>query len=160
MGRQLGLDTALGNPIANEQGEGTFTPGHLAQFRDLERAFSPELDFQVRADATPLYNCHGLAFASRRTVISDDTAIFLMLNEDGYREVDAASVLPGDLLIYFDEKGQPEHSAVVINAGRESRLVFVPLVVSKWGAYKEIIHRANRCPYSFAHAKYFRVQHD
>jgi hypothetical protein len=160
MGRNLRLDTAQGNHIANEQGEGVFTHGERVRFADMDRDYGLSPDFRIRTEATPLYNCHGLAFAGRRTGIHDNETIHQLLSEDAYREVQPESVLPGDVLVYFDDQGQPEHSAIVVDAPRDPRLIFVPLVVSKWGNYREIIHRANRCPYSFAKVRYYRVLHD
>ena len=109
-----------------------------------------------RTDASTLYNCHGLTFACRRAEINDVESLKLILDEDDYAEVDGASVLPGDVMIYFDETGDMLHSAIVVE--RKVDLLTSIRVVSKWGKGPEYVHNAYNVPYKFTDAKYFRVQ--
>lgn len=112
-----------------------------------------------RSGPTARYNCHGLTFAARRTCIYESEAIAQILQEDGYVEVSAESVLAGDIILYISSDNDVEHSGIVIEAPNNN-LLNVPLVLSKWGAFAELIHRANNCPYTFANAKYYRVRLD
>ena len=150
-GGTLHLDTAAGNHIENSQlGELTF--GDRLHAGDLRRDYP---DSTVRAAPTSRYNCHGLVFASRRTGVYDSEVIRRILDDDGYVRVDAA--LPGDILLYIDETGDIEHSAVVVSAPLE---LGVPLVVSKWGKGHETMHWANSCPYhgGLNRAEYYRLR--
>ncbi len=61
------------------------------------------------------YNCHGMTFASRRARIWELKEISKVLAEDNYREVEKASTLPGDIVIYYC-KGDAQHSGVVIDS--------------------------------------------
>jgi hypothetical protein len=80
------------------------------------------------------------------------------LREDGYQRVAAGAVMPGDTILYIDDAGEPEHSGLVVHGpSRNPQHFGIPLIVSKWGAYAELIHWANHCPYNFAGAKYYRV---
>ena len=62
---------------------------------------------------SPLYNCHGLVFASRRTCILDPSLILKILEDDGFMEVGADSLLPGDVILYH-ANGEILHSGVVV----------------------------------------------
>src|ERR1039457_4126012 len=61
---------------------------------------------------TATYNCVGMAFANRRTCIEPDH-VKMILEDDGYEEVEPRDVLPGDLVIYRDNEGNISHVAVV-----------------------------------------------
>src|SRR5437667_12124675 len=55
----------------------------------------------TRTDPSPLFNCHGLTFASRRTKILDRRNILRILEDDAWSEIDIREVLAGDVVIYF-----------------------------------------------------------
>jgi hypothetical protein len=97
-----------------------------------------------------------MTFASRRTGIFETWVINRILDDDGYREVTLDEVLAGDVILYFDDTGDVEHSGIVILPPSQDPLR-VPLIYSKWGKYAELVHRANQCPYNFAGARYYRV---
>jgi hypothetical protein len=80
--------------------------------------------------------------------------VHLILKDDSYDEVPAKDAMPGDVILYFHE-GDIEHSGVVVS---EPGTLLVPYVCSKWGKYSEVVHLANRCPYSFELTKYYRVK--
>jgi hypothetical protein len=63
---------------------------------------------------TGTYNCIGMAFANRRTSI-EPHHVQMILEDDGYVEVDPADVVPGDLLVYRDRDRIISHVAVVIS---------------------------------------------
>lgn len=99
-----------------------------------------------------------MTFASRRTGIFDVSVLQQILREDGYQEIKPAEVLAGDVILYFNDDGDIEHSGVVVDTqvGGIGGLR-IPMVRSKWGKGKEFVHPANHCPYAFGLAKYFRI---
>lgn len=103
----------------------------------------------------PIYNCHGLTFASRRTRIFYSDEIQKILADDGYTEVKIDEVKPGDIIVYYSGDGDVEHSGLVVS--EPDKQLKIPYIVSKWGCYREMFHWANDCPYTFMNAKYYRV---
>ncbi len=153
-GRELRLDSAQFRQLANYQG-GVTPPHELNQFPVMERAYGMEVERRV--DPTPRYNCHGLSFGARRTCIESADTVRQVLKEDGYVEVPKEVAGPGDFVLYFTEDGDIEHSGLLLQSPA-SQPLGVPLVLSKWGRFAEVVHLANRCPYNFGHAKYFRLR--
>lgn len=145
------VQTRLKRAIANQQK--SITSWDRAQFADLERQYPGARE---RCQATGLFNCHGLTFASRRTCIADAQDVRTILSDDNYVEIRQADTLPGDVVIYEGERGDVEHSGIVVEPGDAT--FGIPRVVSKWGAYKELIHSANNCPYNYAGARYYRIR--
>jgi hypothetical protein len=97
----------------------------------------------ARSDASGIYNCHGLVFASRRTSIFPED-IHKIPEDDGYRPIDERDVLAGDVVLYLNADGDIEHSGIVI---RKPELR-IPWVVSKWGDGEEFVHPTLTCPYN------------
>ena len=149
--KAITTETTLGNPIENEQPQ-EISPFERNQFRDYA-VYAAAIP---RGEPDPIYNCHGLAFASKRTAV-DAGEIPKILSDDSYIEIPEMSALPGDVIIYYGEDGDAEHSGVLLTSPSEETLK-VPRIVSKWGKYREFMHFANNCPYSFDRAKYFRVR--
>jgi len=149
---ELALETAEKNKIPNAQSK-ELSPQELLQVTDFEKKWGERIT--PRSGPTPIYNCHGLVFASRRTRIFDNSSIWQILEDDRYHEIQKEDALPGDIVIYFN-KGDIEHSGVIITAPSES-LLKIPLVYSKWGKYSEVIHLQNQCPYHQSEIKYYRV---
>jgi hypothetical protein len=150
--KTLALDSAAGNQIDNGQ-LFEISSFEMNQEASLNEKYEGTVTF--RSKSTPRYNCHGMTFASRRTGIYDTQTINQILKEDGYKEIDPASVLPGDVIVYYAADGDAEHSGVVISE-IDSQLR-IPKVVSKWGKFAEFVHWANQCPYTFVNAKFYRV---
>ena len=107
-----------------------------------------------RMHGSPVYNCHGMTFASRRTCVFRDEDVQVILRDDGYAEVSLEHVKPGDVVLYFED-GSIEHSGIVVDVPRTRPLM--PTVCSKWAKYSEVIHSANDCPYKLMQRKYYRV---
>lgn len=145
------LQTRIRNDIPNSQSH-EFGSYEESQFPELEEKHNRAV---FREPPNPIYNCHGLTFASRRTGITDNNALKTILHDDGYQEVERADVLPGDIILYYYEDGDVEHSGVVIS--KPVSQLKIPWVLSKWGRFKEVVHYANDCPYEFRNAKYYRV---
>ncbi|MEW5844395.1 MAG: hypothetical protein AB1775_14140 [Bacteroidota bacterium] len=98
----------------------------------------------IRTKPSPVYNCHGLTFASRRTRIEKCSNINKILCDDSYIEVtDIKEVLPGDIVVYYSSTGDPNHSGIVVENNCNS---IIPLICSKWGSAGEFIHSLRDCP--------------
>lgn len=151
--QEIALETVKGNQIPNDQSGEIFNYDR-AKFEDLTDKFGNHVD--KRGKPTPLYNCHGMTFAARRTWVYHTNAVRKILDDDNYCEVEMENVLPGDIIIYFSED-DIDHSGVVVRRSSEDELLNVPVICSKWGKYSEVIHRANNCPYDFSNTKYYRV---
>jgi hypothetical protein len=155
---KIALDSAMGNPISNEQ---TIPSGVRPEdinyknwLADFEKKWKG-VQCVLRPGKILRYNCHGLTFASRRSWIDDKEAVSRILSEDGYDEVKlVAEVMPGDVVVYFDKYGRADHSGVVVEA---PGLLPIPKVVSKWAWAYEVIHWANQCPYEMQDVRYFRI---
>ena len=107
----------------------------------------------ILRSATAVYNCMGLAFASRRTWVAPDSldpVLRLILDEDDYRRLRNQQELEaGDLVIYRSPtEDSVSHVAVVlridVDFAKASRNV---IVVSKWGHGGEYIHQVEDVPY-------------
>ncbi len=145
------LQTRRGRNISNTQ-SGFLTNVDKSMFPDLQKKY-PKIT--LRGMPNPLYNCHGLTFASRRTAIYESEELWKIIKDDDYQEIGNKDVLPGDIVLYFSDDGDIEHSGIVVS---EPDPTFkIPQVLSKWGKYSEIIHRANNCPYDKSRIRYFRV---
>lgn len=145
------VQTRIGHSIPNYQSH-EFSPFEQNLFTVYDRKYS-RVNFRT-AFPNPIYNCHGLTFAARRTCIIDNKSLQTILEDDGYTEIPKERVLPGDVILYYGPEGDIEHSGIVIAMDQQYHL---PQVVSKWGRFKEAIHWGNDCPYSFQHVRYFRV---
>ena len=101
------------------------------------------------SEACPVYNCHGLTFGSRRTQVTD--AVLPILEDDGFDRVPEKEARPGDIVVYFNSRGEVSHSGFVV--GRDTmeivigRKVVIPVIWSKWGKGYEMIHALQECPY-------------
>lgn len=111
---------------------------------------------QLRRPPTGQYNCHGLCFASRRTCITDPSAVQLVLGEDGYRAVPKNDVQAGDIAAYYDQ-GEIAHTGVVIRVDRGGEILGgqAVWVMSKWGQDAEYIHVSTDSPYDSTNLMYW-----
>lgn len=146
---EIKLDTRCENQIENEIDRRAIRAGDQALSRDYVRDYPACTHRPVSPSRK--YNCHGLTFASRRTWISKASEIAKLLQDDGYQPVELDHILPGDIVVYF-QNGDAEHSGIIIQSG------FVPIVLSKWGPAHEVIHRVNDCPYDSMEIKYYRIR--
>lgn len=158
--RRLPLATTEGNDIENEQFVEIIYQDVSRNNQLLEEYGNKVSDaFRRRCQhISPIYNCHGLTFASRRTGIFDNAVLEQILQEDSYVLIPTDQVLPGDVILYYGPGNDIEHSGIVVESPKPVSLN-VPLVYSKWGRHLEGVHLANRCPYSFTDARYYRVNH-
>lgn len=149
---QIVLQTRKGSEIPNVQSY-EYSSFEINSFPQIERSH-PQAKF--RTPPIPLYNCHGLVFASSRTAITDSRFLQTIIDDDGFTEITKVDdVLPGDVILYYTEDGDVEHSGIVV--AEPDKDLKIPRIISKWGRYKEVVHYANDSPYSWANVKYFRI---
>lgn len=148
------LQTRAGTDIPNDQEH------ELSKFEEnLFGAYKKKFTAPAchwRTEAIPVYNCHGMTFASRRTRITETWAVQRILADDQYEEIAARDVHQGDVVIYWTDDGDLEHSGLVVSRGTHP--LYVPMICSKWGGGGEVIHPANNCPYEAVALRYYRVQ--
>ncbi len=156
---RITLHTRKGTEIPNQQ------DWHLSSFiaNQNRQVISDKKWVNVRwrtTQGSPVYNCHGLTFAGRRTNVSDSASITTILKDDGFHEIPLLDILPGDVILYLTAEGEAEHSGVVAEvkpADGRGRLPEI-WIFSKWGAGSEALHRVYECPYNQSKVKYFRVK--
>ena len=143
----LDLQTRGGRSIENYFDRRAPLPGEIMRADHEERRYPGVV--RRTSELSSVYNCHGLTFASRRTGISSSAEIAKILTDDEYTEVAESEVLPGDIVIWYnDANGDAEHSAIVLQ--RLPDLAGVRrgfLVLSKWGDAREYVHALHECPY-------------
>ena len=89
---------------------------------------------------TGTYNCFGMAFANRRTCI-EPIHVQMILDDDGYKEISPQDVMPGDIVIYRDNRGEVSHVAVVVlHEPDVANAKWKTTVLSQWGAQGEYVH--------------------
>ena len=149
---KIGLRTRLDNEIDNVQ------PWWYSQFEWNTLDEQPD-QFEKQgakrtSEANPVYNCHGLTFANRRTQVDYSfSTISRILADDGFNEIPEREVRPGDVVVYYDSDGNADHSGIVIAKGDLN----VPIVWSKWGKGYEVIHALPVCPYGTSDVKFYRI---
>lgn len=150
---EIPLATRSRQPIPNHQCLDELTALDRQAVEGFERKFAGMITRRSRP--TALYNCHGMALACRRTAIDEPSVVAMILREDNYSQISQSDVLPGDLMVYYGEDGDAEHSAIVVS--KPDPDLGVPWVVSKWGKSGEYVHRANQCPYNYGNVICYRV---
>ena len=135
------LESRRGREIPNAQ-QYVASPFEKNTWAALKAQYSPP-GFQCRTELNPVYNCHGLTFASRRTWIDDSSMIRNIIEDDCYELIKENDALPGDVVIYVADDGDVEHSGVVVRAKHALEL---PLVCSKWGKGGEVVHPVHKSP--------------
>ena len=149
----IAVQTRRGNDVENHQGV-SISRNDLAAVESLKRRYPSA---KVRSSPSPVYNCHGLTLASRRTRIPESGEIPRILTEDNYIEVGAEDVLAGDIVTYVRD-GDPRHSGIVVEL-RKLGSSSIPIVVSKWGPGFEAVHPLRECPYTRDTAiMYYRIE--
>lgn len=140
--KKIELQTRCGNDIDNRQ-EYDFSPSQLNRLPDYSRDYRGA---KFRTQPNPIYNCHGMTFACARTMVFPES-VQMILDDDGYAEVkNIDDVLPGDIVLYYEDNGEISHSGIVVSRPSEEPLK-IPWVVSKWGMLNEVYHLVYDCPY-------------
>ena len=52
-------------------------------------------------------------------------------------------VLPGDIVVYYSDRGDPNHSGIVVDISAD---LYLPVICSKWGNAGEFVHSLRDCP--------------
>ena len=155
--RAIALQTSLGNDIDNYQ------IGELSQYEINSFAAYSQNNWAAcifKGQPTPMYNCHGFTFASRRTNIDNSQEIGKILRDDNYVAVSPNSVMIGDVILYVDGSGSGDivHTGLVVGVDFVGELPFVR-VLSKWGKFKEVVHAVRDCPYGQCIIEFWRNNH-
>lgn len=149
------VQTRKGRDIDNEQ----FKEIDATELNQLHRMVNEfRHSCTLRSRASPIYNCHGMTFASRRTNIYHADCLRKIIEDDGYEEVSKQDVLPGDVALYWNE-GDIDHSGIVVEIKKD--LLFpVPWICSKWGRGPEFVHSFDNCPphYNVSGIKFYRIK--
>jgi hypothetical protein len=149
------LQTARGTSIDNER-TNEVTRWDIGSDDEMRKKYG--FGAQQRSGIDPLYNCHGLTFASRRTRVPDASSVRTMIDEDGYQEIDRNRVLEGDVVVYYSSDGDLEHSGIIVCWPQGQPLQQQCRVVSKWGRGSEMIHLLQACPYDATQIKFYRIR--
>jgi hypothetical protein len=144
----LALQTRRRNDVVNSMSLAPATAGMQKLSSDLKKRF-PNATHRA-TEPSDRYNCHGLAFGSRRTSIPL-SEVDKILSDDGYEHVPLAEISPGDIVIYRSPT-EITHSGIVVGF-RDG----VPWVLSKWGLMHEVVHAVNDCVYNEA-VSYYRLR--
>lgn len=159
---EIVVQTRKRSPIANSQ-VAVYEPCFEAEGIALIEQWNDTSRGRPRTKCDYVYNCHGMTFASRRTGIYASQDVARILEEDDYQEVPANEVLVGDVIVYYGENGEANHSGLVIGVDvSESRNRVkqrVVWIISKWGRLQEWLHQADYGPYTedYVRAKYYRI---
>ena len=137
------LETSKRTGIDNHQGQIAPNLFVLDWTRKMQREHPKAVS---RTKDSGLYNCHGLTFASRRTRIEKNSGITSVLADDRYEEVTIAETIGGDVVVYYSEAGDPNHSGIVVEICVGLNL---PMICSKWGSAGEFVHALSDCPSAY-----------
>jgi hypothetical protein len=150
------LRTRANNPIDNDQFTGTLPYRELNENDENMRKYN---NCYYRTGPCGYYNCHGLTFASRRTRVYNNDDLRRIIREDNYEPIKLEELFSGDLILYVDEKGDIQHSGLIIQVNTVDALV-IPMVLSKWGNGSEVYHAYKNCPYwnSTVRIEYYRIK--
>lgn len=127
---------------------------------------SPEmLKYQIRSWNTKIplarlrstvqgYDCMGLVFATRRTVVGTDQ-LPMILTEDEYHQIDSSDLALGDVVVYkYAQENEATHVGLVSHF-ENLGLSQVTFVISKWGSGPEYVHPMDEVPEQFGYPAEF-----
>ena len=133
------LETSKRTGIRNDQG----TDIKWGALEYLKKIAAGRPNVKTRTGPSPLFNCHGLTFGSRRTKITETADLFRILRDDCWEEIKPEQTMGGDVVLYLDGEGDVNHSGIVV--WREQDLG-VPWICSKWGFAGEFLHMLGDVP--------------
>lgn len=137
LGAGIPLGTRKGTQIENER-----RSQRAPESMEAARKFVVENHGTAKMRSlSSMYNCMGMVFAARRTLVDPDQ-LPLILREDGYRRLRSLDeAMQGDLVVYRDDQGMYSHVAVItymeIILPDRPRVI---MVMSQWGADGEYTH--------------------
>jgi RHS repeat-associated protein len=83
-----------------------------------------KLGLEYKGPSDPTYNCHSYAFTPNKKQNLKNPNVVNQIIKDKYERLPYGQVKPGNIVVYYDKKGVPVHSAVFTDAGT---------VISKFG---------------------------
>jgi len=95
------------------------------------------------------YNCYGMVFANRRTMILFEEDVQVILDDDGYRKLpDRSAAIVGDVIVYRKApKRVIEHAGLIIDIRKIHKDSGTEIIVlSQWGGEGEYLHREDHVP--------------
>ena len=142
--RYIDLATKRRSPIKNVRDPG-ISPDQL-QFQI--KSFREKIPLARLRSVLQGYDCMGLVFATRRTMVGTDQ-LTMILTEDEYHQIDATDLYFGDVVIYkYPQEREAAHVGLVSHF-EDSQLGRVVFVISKWGAGPEYVHPIDDVPEQF-----------
>lgn len=107
------------------------------------------------------YNCYGLVFANRRTVIPFPEDVQLLLDDDGYQRItERSKVSVGDVIVYRSNPDtEIKHAGIIVEVNPRpvgQRIEFDFMILSQWGFDGEYFHRESQVPERYGkHTEYY-----
>lgn len=151
--KSIELQTSLGKDIPNLQ---LTTESSLLMQKQISQLKSKYIGVIFKSAPSSLYNCHGMTFANRRTGIYEVENITAILEDDKYFQIDINNILAGDIVLYYSDNGDIEHSGIVVEINNTEPVDIK--ILSKWGDAHETIHSLYLCPYELKYIKFYRTQ--
>jgi hypothetical protein len=153
--KNIKLQTSLNSDIENRQGL-TILAGNVNLAQEIERSFQSTF----LTSPNPIYNCHGMTFANRRTGIFNMAHLFQILADEYEHIKNQDNVKTGDIIIYYtpDEK-EILHSGIVTFVDINNHYNKIS-ILSKAGQLGEIVHYPEKVPPQYnGLIKYYRIAH-
>lgn len=145
---ELDFETNKGTPIPNSLRR---IPVETIDVANMKAAYLERFQhIKIREEVgSHVYNCHGLAFASRRTRITQGPVVDLIIKEDEYYPIGQWATLPGDLVVYRNvTQNLVEHTGIVVEPPKADEGICTPIILSKWAHAFEVVHRVWDCPWA------------
>ena len=149
------LQTSYKTPINNHQST-VLLKANESLYRQLEEKFNSKF----LCSPNPIYNCHGMTFASRRTGIYKDADILKILEDEYVHIKSIFEVRTGDIIIYFSSnESEILHSGVVTYVVKNDSFPEIK-ILSKARQCGEIMHKPDEVPDDIKGIiKYYRIGH-
>jgi hypothetical protein len=140
------LATKQGWPIPNTQFP-EYEPFRAKAWLEMYPQYAKIADLR---SISRTYNCIGMVFGNRRTHIEVDHVPHI-LRDDGYRLIQEAEVMAGDLVIYrLKSNREVVHIGLILAQQTMANGEIVWRILSKWGAFGgEYIHTIYNVPQEY-----------
>ena len=141
--KSIELSTKSGVWIPNEKRQ-ELLPEVMQAKIDVHENFAKRVGAQIRS-ISGVYNCVGMVFATRRVHI-DDQQVRMILEEDGYREIEEAEAKGDDIVVYTLSSEVIHVGRIFGNAPPDEYGEIERIVLSKWGEDGEYFHKIKDLP--------------
>ena len=104
--------------------------------------------WENRKPVESVYNCAGMAWANRRTCLTEPAEWRRILSQDEYRQTNESDVRSGDIVLYVRlTDGEIMHVARFVDFRHEPPAGLIPWAISKWNLQSgEDLHRIRDVP--------------